>query len=427
MAREFAKLPDEFHNVEEFEIRGNLEINDVPEEFPEAKEFDFDQEFNSNIVSNDDDDDTTSSVTSLKTTYTKALKVLKLATTVSLAATTTSVALPKIVPIITVDATEDESNVTTKADTKTENEIFAESAGGEWNISDIKRYIIIDGEEREDTSLASDGDVISYVVENESGKLYLSTYINNELSNTTELTKDGDGNYSCHLIRQSGAEVDILVYLENDSLVIKETGTTVIDETTYDTVTYYHCTKGSSTYYVTPDKEDATVVTTEKLCPVCDGEGTIKCGTCDGTGLVECTECNGTGYLNAVCTDCAGSGNCKKCDGTGLVKTSSTDSETGEITETEESCPECEGSGICATCNGSGKEKCPTCNNSDNANPGYVNCTDCNGSGRVTCTECNGSGRIEVSEEENSTEETSVSEEEVSDKGEDTENNETVE
>ena len=391
---EFPKLPDEFSQVQEFEVRPNIELNVLPNEFHKETEFDYEQEFNSNIIT--DDQSTSSKVGSLKTQYSKILKILKLATTVSLAATTTTVALPKIVPIITVDATEEKTEETEEENKETN---IIEMLTGDWSVSERKSVIIVDGEETdyEDESTT----IISFAIEYDDEDLYLSTYEDGELINTSLLNKEEDGSYTCHITKQSGDEIDVSVVTDNENITITQTGKVTIDDETYDLVTYYYCTKGKTEYNVEPSEEENTIV--EETCPDCDGTGEVTCSTCEGKGLIECETCNGTGYLEEDCTICEGTGKCINCSGTGTVTTTTIDEESGEETQNEETCPECNGTGLCASCEGLGKARCSTCDaDGTNTNPGYISCDTCSGTGKVTCEKCNGTGKIEVEETENS-------------------------
>lgn len=99
-------------------------------------------------------------------------------------------------------------------------------------------------------------------------------------------------------------------------------------------------------------------------CPVCKGEGKIKCNECEGRGVGEkCSLCNGTGRIK--CPSCGGAGvdydqeppaKCACCDGAGTI--------------------------VCTHCSGIGGEPC----------------SECNGTGTTPCEHCHGRGVVSVRE-----------------------------
>ena len=66
-------------------------------------------------------------------------------------------------------------------------------------------------------------------------------------------------------------------------------------------------------------------------CPVCSGDGTVRCGSCSGIGSVECDDCGGDGEI--------------------------------ETSDDVEECSTCQGSGMeeCFSCYGDGNEECSEC------------------------------------------------------------------
>lgn len=111
-----------------------------------------------------------------------------------------------------------------------------------------------------------------------------------------------------------------------------------------------------------------------RMCPVCDGGGSITCTDCNGTKKVDCPDCeDGT-------TDCG------KCDGGGTYYLECTKCTNGYWRDGR-TCPKCEGSGqfgvTCHSCQGSGEWDCSTCHGRATA---WCDC----GNGRQTCYECDG-------------------------------------
>lgn len=322
----------------------------------------------------------------LKERYNKMLKIMKLATSVSLAAVTMSVSIPTIIPIIKIDASEDK-----KEEIVVKEEIINEEIKGIWNVSGIKHVTLIDDEEVVDKDInVSD---ISYSIDLEGDEVYLTYYENGENLNSTLLKKINDNTLYCHQIRQNEEEVDIYVSLNEEVLIIKVIGKTTINDISYDDVTYYYCGKDGGDYSYTP-----TVVTPDHTtCEVCEGTGITNCPTCLTLGQVTCDECNGSGYLEEADEVCEGTGECINCKGLGYLEETLINEETGEEETSQTTCESCSGSGICVSCNGSGHKLCDKCSTIEDNLPGYIICEKCNGQGTITCINCEGTGEVTVS------------------------------
>lgn len=88
----------------------------------------------------------------------------------------------------------------------------------------------------------------------------------------------------------------------------------------------------------------------EKVCPVCDGKGTVFCSACHGRGVYD-----------VACATCGGSG------GYAPTRVWELDVVVGDP------CPDCRGTGT-----------------------DYAACYSCNGRGRKECVACEGTGKVNV-------------------------------
>lgn len=83
-----------------------------------------------------------------------------------------------------------------------------------------------------------------------------------------------------------------------------------------------------------------------KVCPECNGRGSIECSACKGDGAILCSRCGGTGE-SEMCSKCFGKGysECRRCKGLGEYKGAS--------------CAECGGGGfgLCTSCKGEGRKQ----------------------------------------------------------------------
>lgn len=360
------------------------EFFDLPEEFRQAREINenFKDEFDYHTLPK------TSSKTTLKQRYNKLLKIMKLATSVSLTVAAVSPVIPTIVPIIKIDASESESAKPQKPIIIDE---LAEELSGVWNVLGYRKVLVVDEKEIISEDNVSD---ISYSIDIEDGKVYLTYYEKHENLNSSLLEKIDENTYYVHQIKQNGEEIDIYVYLD-EVLIVETTIQKEIDGVLATETTYYYCAKEGSDFEFIPS------VKGEDLCLNCEGTGFVNCKECEGIGYILCADCNGSGYLDEDCLDCEATGECIYCLGIGNIEETTINEENGEEEVSLIECEHCLGTGICSTCNGSTHKPCDICiNEEENSLPGYIECVVCEGSGKLICETCNGTGGL-INQEEN--------------------------